>query len=265
VGALVVIARQVDQRSDELGANFRDGIAEQNQQIEALDAELDSARRELERTREDLDDMRQQTSEIESALIDVSGGVEGARDSIVTIYCGIVTIYCGDRLGSGFSIDFEAPPGYAGGVLTNHHVVEDCMFEGTTTAVFAMQGGRRIDGELWTWDDGNDLAPVVLNEHLPPLEGSDEVNVGNPVVAIGSPFGLEGTVTTGVISLIFDVGVQTDAVVNPGNSGGPLLDRNGRVIGVTTFRHPDLRAQGVNFAVFLDQACVEMFEPPCDF
>lgn len=253
-----MIARQVDQRSDELGANFRDGIAEQNQQIEALDAELDSARRELERTREDLDDMRQQTSEIESALIDVSGVVEGARDSIVTIYCG-------DRLGSGFSIDFEAPPGYAGGVLTNHHVVEDCMFEGTTTAVFAMQGGRRIDGELWTWDDGNDLAPVVLNEHLPPLEGSDEVNVGNPVVAIGSAFGLEGTVTTGVISLIFDVGVQTDAVVNPGNSGGPLLDRNGRVIGVTTFRHPDLRAQGVNFAVFLDQACVEMFEPPCDF
>lgn len=62
-----------------------------------------------------------------------------------------------------------------------------------------------------------------------------------------------------------DGGVQTDAAMNPGNSGGPLLDRDGNVVGINTFRHPHPDAQGVSFAVLLDQTCNAIFEPPCSF
>jgi serine protease Do len=138
-------------------------------------------------------------------------------------------------LGSGFIIDT------AGHILTNNHVVENAdeiiVRLSTTKEYKAKVVGRdaKTDIALIEIHGASDLTPVVLGE-------SDGLKVGQWVVAIGNPFGLENTVTAGIISAMgrhinqgpYDNFIQTDAAINPGNSGGPLLNTKGEVVGINT-------------------------------
>ncbi|MGH2996528.1 MAG: S1C family serine protease [Gaiellaceae bacterium] len=143
------------------------------------------------------------------------------------------------RSGSGFVIDDD------GHIVTNHHVVDGADTVGVTFAN-GDEGTARVVGS----DPSSDIALLELEDavgDLTPLEfgSTTSLEVGDPVVAIGSPFGLEGTLTAGIVSALdrdirapngftIDGAVQTDAAINSGNSGGPLLDGNGRVIGVAS-------------------------------
>ena len=137
-------------------------------------------------------------------------------------------------LGSGFVIN---PDGY---VVTNNHVVE-----GATEIRVKFSDGRELPGKVVGRDDKTDLALVKVEATgLPviPMGDSSKLEVGEPVMAIGNPFGLEQTVTTGIVSATgrtigagpYDDFIQTDASINPGNSGGPLVNARGEVIGVNT-------------------------------
>jgi S1-C subfamily serine protease len=144
--------------------------------------------------------------------------------------------------GSGFVLDT------AGHIVTNEHVVEG--FDTFSVRVGASQ--REIKATLAGKDPSSDLAvlkidPSQVSGGLKPLTlgDSNTLQPGDQTIAIGSPFGLEGTVTTGIVSALgrtitapngFPIAnaVQTDAAINPGNSGGPLLDGNGRVIGINS-------------------------------
>ena len=144
--------------------------------------------------------------------------------------------------GSGFVID---PRGY---IATNSHVVSPAEGSGSVTVSFG--NGQRVRGEIVGRSPTYDLAVVKVDvDDLPTATfgDSDLVKVGDPVVAIGSPLGLSGTVTTGIISAIdrpvstsdgnqasYISAMQTDAAINPGNSGGPLVDRRGHVIAIAT-------------------------------
>lgn len=140
-----------------------------------------------------------------------------------------------------------------GYVLTNNHVVEDA-----THIEVHLQDDRRFDGRLIGNDPATDLAVVKVDaKNLPAVEFADaaEVRVGQWVLAIGSPFGLDYTTTVGVVSAkgravganeIEDY-IQTDAMINPGNSGGPLIDLDGEVVGVNTMIAG--RGTGIGFAV----------------
>ena len=144
--------------------------------------------------------------------------------------------------GSGFVID---PRGY---IATNSHVVSPAEGSGSVTVSFG--NGQRVRGEIVGRSPTYDLAVVKVDvdDLLTATFGdSDLVKVGDPVVAIGSPLGLSGTVTTGIISAIdrpvstsdgnqasYISAMQTDAAINPGNSGGPLVDRRGHVIAIAT-------------------------------
>ncbi len=144
-----------------------------------------------------------------------------------------------EATGSGFVIDED------GLILTNAHVVAAATdiritFSGAHTVV-AKPLGKDLDTDLALLrvdPDGLDLKPLELGD-------SGTVQVGDPTVAIGNPFGLERTLTTGVVSALqrrltapsgftIDNVIQTDAALNPGNSGGPLLDASGRVIGINS-------------------------------
>jgi S1-C subfamily serine protease len=141
--------------------------------------------------------------------------------------------------GSGFVIDRQ------GHVLTNAHVVQ-----AATDVKVKFSDERTVTGRVVGTDVDTDLAvlkvePKGLDLHPLALGDSDEVQVGDPTVAIGNPFGLERTLTTGVVSALqrqiraangfaIDDVIQTDAAINPGNSGGPLLDALGRVIGINS-------------------------------
>jgi S1-C subfamily serine protease len=164
--------------------------------------------------------------------------------------------------GSGFVIDEQ------GDIVTNDHVVEDA----TEYRVRFGENGDPIKAKLLGTDPSSDLAllrvdPDAVGEPLHPLAlgASEELRPGDPAVAIGSPFGLEGSVTSGIVSALgrtiqapnnFSISgaVQTDAAINPGNSGGPLLDGEGRVIGVTSQIRTNGGDQnsGVGFAVPVD-------------
>jgi serine protease Do len=155
-----------------------------------------------------------------------------------------------EGLGSGFIITSD---GY---VLTNNHVVENA-----TKITVVLKDGREFRGQVVGTDSTSDVAVVKISgTNLPTVELGDSstLTVGQRVIAIGNPYGLSQTVTTGVISALERnvqasqtetlVGVvQTDAAINPGNSGGPLVDLSGRVVGMNTMIYQN--AQGLGFSV----------------
>lgn len=142
---------------------------------------------------------------------------------------GVVTIKAGRSSGSGSIIAAE------GLVLTNEHVVRDSRSGGVSVKT---ADGRDYTGQVIATDRKNDLALVRLNSNQRlrriKLADPNSIRVGQQVYAIGSPFGLSGTLTTGILSRIDekDGDLQTDAALNPGSSGGPLLNSEGQLIGV---------------------------------
>jgi S1-C subfamily serine protease len=156
--------------------------------------------------------------------------------------------------GSGFVYDTE------GHIVTNYHVVADAE-----SVSVALAAGGVYTATIVGTDSSNDLAVLRIEaEDLPnpiPLGDSDQLRVGQFVVAIGNPFGLDRTLTVGVISALSRViespdsrfigeAIQTDAAINPGNSGGPLLDLEGRVIGVNAqIVSPSQASAGIGFAI----------------
>jgi putative serine protease PepD len=166
--------------------------------------------------------------------------IAGIADAVLP---SVVSVQAGRATGSGFVIRSD---GY---ILTNNHVVEGAAQSGGNLTVrFPDDKLERaaIAGRSLTYD----LAVLKVNKDglkAVPLGNSDGVVVGDPVVAVGSPLGLEGTVTSGIVSALnrpvtageqgiesFVSAIQTDAAINPGNSGGPLTDGAGRVIGVNS-------------------------------
>ncbi len=162
--------------------------------------------------------------------------------------------------GSGSIIDAE------GHILTNHHVIRDSRKLEVT-----LSDGSKWPARLVGVDPDNDLAVIrvdVPKEKLTviPMGDSTELQIGQKVLAIGNPFGLGQTLTTGIISslgrsirseegtLIEDV-IQTDAAINPGNSGGPLLDSKGRIIGINSaIISPTGASVGIGFAIPVNTA-----------
>ena len=166
----------------------------------------------------------------------------------------------GRSTGSGFVIDDE------GHILTNQHVVS-----AADSVTVRFSDGREVEARVVGSDPSTDVALLDLeddSQRLEPLElgSSESLAIGDPVVAIGSPFGLQGTVTAGIVSALdrelrapdgftIDGAIQTDAALNSGNSGGPLLDGAGRVIGINSQIESRTGGNvGIGYAVPIDTA-----------
>ena len=153
----------------------------------------------------------------------------------------IVTIYCNGN-GTGFAYDLEGlDAGYKTFIVTNHHVIEDCIDNETELSV-TYGGDKKLetDAKIFDWDAENDLALLEISTALPVLK--DATNYSQPgewSMAIGSPFGdkeiLHNATTFGrIVALENEYWNYTSAVVNPGNSGGPLVNSRGELIGVNS-------------------------------
>ncbi len=169
-------------------------------------------------------------------------------------------IYPARESGTGFLIDGE------GRILTNYHVIQgDAQIEVTLPDT---EDKARYNATVVAFDRRNDLALIQIEsaDELPwlPLGESESLQVGQKVLAIGNPFGLDSTLTTGIISSlgrsirsedgVLEEMIQTDAAINPGNSGGPLLDSSGNVIGVNTAIYGPGGNIGIGFAMPVSRA-----------
>jgi putative serine protease PepD len=197
----------------------------------------------------------------------IAGIASTALPAVVSI---AVSGPSGDGTGSGFILRAD---GY---ILTNNHVIESAAGGGEIVVNF--NDGSKADATIVGRDPAYDLAVIKVDKTgLPvlPLGNSDNVVVGDAVVAVGSPLGLSGTVTAGIVSALdrpvtaggsgssetsFINAIQTDAAINPGNSGGPLLNAAGRVIGINSAiatlggSESQTGSIGVGFAIPVNQA-----------
>jgi putative serine protease PepD len=194
---------------------------------------------------------RGSATNIGANLVQTSSSIERAPDSIAALAARVIPAVVsisvkgstGSGTGSGFFLDSD------GFILTNNHVVESAARSGTITV--ELSDGKKYRAKLIGRDGPYDLAVLKIDVVGAPtlqLGNSDTVQVGDAVIAIGSPLGLSGTVTSGIISSknravttgggsgesSFINALQTDAAINPGNSGGPLVDATGAVIGVNS-------------------------------
>lgn len=192
-------------------------------------------------------------------------GSDPVADAAAAVLPSVVSVQArtggGVATGSGFVLDEE------GHILTNAHVVD-----GARTATVVLPDGRRSSATIVGTDDANDVAVLrASSSGLRPaaLGRSADLRVGDTVLAVGSPLGLAGTVTAGIVSATAreaEVGsngqrapmVQTDAAINPGNSGGPLVNAAGQVVGVNTQIATIGGARsgniGIGFAIPIDRA-----------
>ena len=220
--------------------------------------------------------VRGTTTNIGANLVETNNKVERAPDSIAALAARVIPAVVsisvkgssGSGTGSGFFLDSN---GY---ILTNNHVVEAAATRGTITV--ELSNGKKYGAKLMGRDNSYDLAVLKIEVTSAPtlqLGNSDLAQVGDSVIAIGSPLGLSGTVTSGIISSknravttgngsgesSFINALQTDAAINPGNSGGPLVDSTGAVIGVnsaiaTLGSSSQTGSIGLGFAIPINQA-----------
>ena len=219
---------------------------------------------------------RSSSTNLGANLVQTNNTVERAPDSIAALAARVIPAVvsisvkgvAGSGTGSGFFFDSD------GFILTNNHVI-DAAARGGTISV-KLSDGKKYPAKLIGRDSSYDLAILKIDVIAAPtlqLGNSDQVQVGDAVIAIGSPLGLSGTVTSGIISSknravttgsgtgesSFINALQTDAAINPGNSGGPLVDATGAVVGVnsaiaTLGFTSQAGSIGLGFAIPINQA-----------
>jgi S1-C subfamily serine protease len=227
---------------------------------------------ELARVRAELDDVRTAVRATESSVgtaIDGLGsrlsGVEESQQTAqeqnldagvvsAEIAPAVFTLSNGQSFGTGFGIHSD---GSSTWIATNYHVVRGA------SEVGVVHGMQRYVGSVTAGDEQRDVALVEVRSALPVLEiasaSGNLPEVGDPVLAYGSPYGLEGTATEGIISALRRGWIQTDAQINPGNSGGPLVNNEGQVLGITT-AGAGSGGSGVGFAIDVDVLCTTLFQ-----
>ena len=180
------------------------------------------------------------------------------QDSTVSIYCefGSDGEY---ELGTGWALDIETEreSEYPTALVTNHHVIENCLDGKGEVFVEALEG-EKIPAVIDNWDAENDLAIIATKLKIKPLELSpNNPNPGYWVMAVGTADGYEGSVAFGNVLNVTDTEVLITAAISSGNSGGPLVDNEGKVIGTNSW---SATKEQYNGAMSLDAMCIGIME-----
>ena len=231
------LAQEIGLTKTELQGEIEEKYTQQQGDISKLTADVI-------KTQEDLETQSEQLKKIKSS---VSDDFSRVIDNTIE---GVVSVVTNVAKGSGFIISSD---GY---VITNYHVISGA----SRISVIPYEDSAKTI-ELIGYDIGMDIALLKINGDYTPLSfgNSDNAEIGEKVIAMGNPFGLSFSVTEGIVSSLHRAGsnglnvyIQTDVPLNPGNSGGPLIDKQGKVIGINNFKIGE--AESLGFALESNQA-----------
>lgn len=213
-----------------------------------------TAARQFGRSQSETSRLRADVERLQHAVNAQEDLIFDAEHVIAEVAPSVVTVFTPGGLGTGFVVKSEDGVSW---IATNFHVVSRVR-GGLERDIVVAQNGSKWDAGLERWSEEDDLAIVRTQATLPALDlayGEGwEPHVGDWVLAYGSPEGLQGTATMGIISALRPGWIQTDAQINHGNSGGPLIDRDGRVIGITSLGFVS-GGSGLGFAVDASKLC----------
>ena len=217
------------EKIDESSEKTQEELAKKQEEINKLTANVIKTQENLDAQKKDINELKASVSE------DFSGIIE---DVIVSV----VSVRTDSSQGSGFII---ADEGY---IVTNYHVVSDA-----NSIEILLNDENTKEANLIGYDSDMDIALLKISGSYDYLEldDSDDVEVGEKVIAVGNPYGLSFSVTEGIVSALDREGdngvtayIQTDVPLNPGNSGGPLINKQGKVIGVNNFKIKESESLG---------------------
>ena len=241
-----------------LGAHVRDLTAELRSMKERV-VVAEVKREGLEETvSTEVGAVREEVAERFRDILDASAVVERIDDAVFTIESERAQ-------GTGFGIRSSGGKTW---IATNQHVIDGSV---RGARVIVRSGFASLHGTVERWDRSLDLALIRVDDTLPVLVSAYEAGhppaVGDAVLAYGSPYGLEGTATVGIVSSFrvwdYYTGanyIQTDAPINPGNSGGPLVNAYGEVLGITSSKIP---GGGIGFAIDIRDLCTSLLKGKC--
>ncbi len=213
-------------------------LEKKDTQIRSLSGQLEDVKTQSEK----------QVSDLESKVTSLKAQYQDFSDIIDQVVPSVVSVQTNSGLGSGFFIRKE---GY---IVTNNHVIE-----GATAGKILTSNGKSHSVRIVGTNPSADLAVLKIEGTFPRLRfgSSNQARVGEKVIAVGSPSGLDFTVTQGIVSatnreIKGNQYIQIDVAINPGNSGGPLINTQGEVIGVNTLKISG--TEGLGFAITSDHA-----------
>jgi putative serine protease PepD len=192
------------------------------------------------------------TKDLEQRTGNVLDGAAVAKDVLPSVF----RVIAGERAGTAFAFGAETAEGGTN-LLTNNHVVEELMGSGGREVILEQQN-RRFTGQIVKVDVAADLALITTTEKFSRLQPAGEAaKPGQPVVVVGAPFGRQDTVTSGIVSALRGSAsggeLQFDAPVNPGNSGGPVVNAQKQVVGVVNAKRVD--SEGISLGIPVAVVC----------
>jgi S1-C subfamily serine protease len=194
---------------------------------------------------------------LEAAALDAKNHT--VARTAATVKKSVVIVIAGDSQGSAFAVSSSAGTTH---LVTNFHVVDDLWTNGLHSVKIQV-GDSSWTGQITRVNEVDDLALISVAATFPVLKIDRATPaVGDPVIAVGSPLGLEGSVSTGIVSAIRKEDgrklIQTTTAISPGNSGGPLVDRDGAVLGVNEMKIVGNGVEGLAFAIPAEVVCADL-------
>ena len=226
-------------------------LVDQHRDLDALSRRVAKVDRRTMATRTDLTNLASRLGTVQDAM------PPGLVDLVARAQRSLFVVRAGRSQGTAFVIEANESRSL---LITNFHVVASAWTSGRR-AVVLVRGDQRQGGRILRVDTSKDLAVIAVDRPIPALAaGTHPPSVGDRVIVIGEPFGLEGTVADGIVSGTRRGFLQFSAPISPGDSGAPVLDEQGRVVGVAAQKIVANGAEGLSFAVPIAVVCRTVLE-----
>jgi putative serine protease PepD len=258
IGAAAIVVVVVVGQTLALRAELDDNERALDRLEERLDESAADARRERDRLGEQLAATDQLLDTVNEQVAELTSTPD-AREILAATDASVFTIVTPFGSGSGWVLESTSRRSR---LITNFHVIEDVWSQGES-AVSVERDDDSWGGEIVDADSDSDLAIIEVREEFDPLPlNTEALSPGDPIYVIGSPLGLEHSVSEGIVSSYRELDdlewLQIDASVSPGNSGGPVIDDQGNVVGVTDWKVVADGAEGLSFAIPIERVCTAL-------